>query len=87
MKYYKLENGEYLDLESLELNNFLKLLDNLNSCNNIENNTIEFHKSKGLYANEFIKENKHLINHYRFENDRRNSAIPMLNLLYIDARI
>ena len=57
LKYYKLENGEYLDLESLELNNFLKLLDNLNSCNNIENNTIEFHKSKGLYANEFIKEN------------------------------
>ena len=57
LKYYKLENGEYLDLESLELNNFLKLLYNLNSCNNIENNTIEFHKSKGLYANEFIKEN------------------------------
>ena len=27
------------------------------------------------------------INHYRFENDRRNSAIPMLNLLDIDARI
>ncbi|WP_297713873.1 SNF2 helicase associated domain-containing protein [Clostridium sp.] len=57
LKYYKLENGEYLDLESLELNNFLKLLYNLNSCNNIENNTIEFHKSKGLYANEFIKGN------------------------------
>ena len=38
-------------------------------------------------VNEFIKENKHLINHYRFENDRRNSAIPMLNLLDIDARI
>ena len=57
LKYYKLENGDYLDLESIELNNFLKLIDNLNSCNYIENNTIDFHKSKGLYANEFIKEN------------------------------
>lgn len=56
LKYYKLQNGEYLDLESLELNNFLKLIDNLNSCNDLTYNTIEFHKSKGLYANEFIKE-------------------------------
>ena len=57
LKYYKLENGDYLDLESIELNNFLKLIDNLNSCNDIESNTIEFHKSKGLYTNEVIKEN------------------------------
>ena len=58
LKYYKLENGEYLDLESLELNNFLKLIDNLNKENYITDNCIEFHKSKGLYTNEFIKENK-----------------------------
>ncbi|SCJ18164.1 DEAD/DEAH box helicase [uncultured Clostridium sp.] len=58
LKYYKLENGEFLDLEELELNNFLKLIDNLNSDNIIEHNTIEFHKSKGLYTNDFIKENK-----------------------------
>ncbi|MGG7145076.1 2,3,4,5-tetrahydropyridine-2,6-dicarboxylate N-acetyltransferase [Clostridium nigeriense] len=36
---------------------------------------------------EFIETNKSLINHFRFENDRRNSAIPMLSLLNIDARI
>lgn len=35
----------------------------------------------------FIEKNLTLINHYRIENDRRNSAIPMLNLVNIDARI
>lgn len=35
----------------------------------------------------FIEKNSALINHYRIENDRRNSAIPMLNLVNIDARI
>ncbi|MGL4774732.1 MAG: 2,3,4,5-tetrahydropyridine-2,6-dicarboxylate N-acetyltransferase [Clostridium sp.] len=34
-----------------------------------------------------ILDNKHLIKHFRLENDRRNSAVPMLNLLNIDARI
>ena len=34
-----------------------RLIHYLNSCNDIKDNTIEFHKSKGLYANEFIKEN------------------------------
>ena len=58
LKYYKLESGEYLDLESLELNNFLKLIDNLSSNKDIIDNSIEFHKSKGLYTSEFIKENK-----------------------------
>lgn len=36
---------------------------------------------------EIILENKHKINSFRVENDRRNSAIPMLDLLSIDARI
>lgn len=58
LKYYKLESGEYLDLESLELNNFLRLIDNLSSNKDIIDNSIEFHKSKGLYTSEFIKENK-----------------------------
>lgn len=35
----------------------------------------------------FIEKNSILIHHYRIENDRRNSAIPMLNLVNIDARI
>ena len=28
-----------------------------------------------------VLDNKHLIKHFRIENDRRNSAIPMLDLL------
>ena len=36
---------------------------------------------------EIILENKHKIKTFRGENDRRNSAIPMLDLLSIDARI
>ena len=34
-----------------------------------------------------VEENKDTINHYRLENDRRNSAIPMLSMLNIEARI
>lgn len=34
-----------------------------------------------------ILANKEKVKHFRMENDRRNSAIPMLNLLDIDARI
>jgi 2,3,4,5-tetrahydropyridine-2,6-dicarboxylate N-succinyltransferase (EC 2.3.1.117) len=34
-----------------------------------------------------VLDNKHLIKHFRIENDRRNSAIPMLDLLEVDARI
>ena len=34
-----------------------------------------------------VLDNKHLIKHFRIENDRRNSAVPMLNLLEQDARI
>lgn len=58
LKYYKLESGDYLDLESLELHSLLKLIDTLNHDKFIENNTIEFNKNKGIYANDFIKENK-----------------------------
>ena len=34
-----------------------------------------------------ILDNKDIIKHFRIENDRRNSAVPMLNLLEQDARI
>ena len=34
-----------------------------------------------------ILANKHRVKHFRVENDRRNSAIPMLDLLDVDARI
>lgn len=35
----------------------------------------------------FIEENKSKINKYRLEQDRRNSAIPMVDMLKLDARI
>lgn len=55
----------------------------------------EWYGSKGFYVligecdiiTNIILDNKHLIKYFRIENDRRNSAIPMLNLLEIDARI
>ncbi|WP_194190604.1 2,3,4,5-tetrahydropyridine-2,6-dicarboxylate N-acetyltransferase [Clostridium chrysemydis] len=34
-----------------------------------------------------ILDNKDKIKHFRLENDRRNSAIPMLDILEVDARI
>lgn len=37
--------------------------------------------------NKFIEENKGKIDNYRFEIDRRNSAIPMLDIQNINARI
>lgn len=56
---------------------------------------IEWYGSNGFYIligecniiSTIILDNKHLIKHFRIENDRRNSAIPMLDLLQIDARI
>lgn len=36
---------------------------------------------------DIILDNKHKIKSFRVENDRRNSAIPMLDILSIDARI
>lgn len=35
----------------------------------------------------FLKDNKDKINKFKLENDRRNSAIPMLDIKHIDARI
>lgn len=58
-------------------------------------NTLEWYGNNNFYIvfgesnliKEFIDRNKSLINHFRLENDRRNSAIPILNLLDINARI
>ncbi|MEG0774676.1 SNF2 helicase associated domain-containing protein [Clostridium sp.] len=56
LKYYKLKTGEYLDLEELELNKFLKLLDNI-SPEEIYGNHIQIAKSKGAYLGSFLDEN------------------------------
>ena len=56
LKYYKLKTGEYLDLEELELNKFLKLLDVM-TPSHIENNHIEISKSKGVFLDSYLEEN------------------------------
>ncbi len=57
LKYYKLKSGEFLDLEEIELKNFLKLLDVLSLENDIDGDTVLFSKSKSLYIDNFIKDN------------------------------
>lgn len=56
LKYFKLKSGEYLDLEELELNKFLKLLDVLSS-KNIEGNHIQLSKNKGAFLDSYLEEN------------------------------
>lgn len=56
---------------------------------------IEWYGSDNFYilfgesedVSKFILTNKDKINNFRMENDRRNSAIPLMDLLNIDARI
>ena len=63
--------------------------------NNIHRDNIEIYGSNNFYIlfgesddiSDFILDHKDVIKNFRVENDRRNSAIPMLNLLSIDARI
>jgi 2,3,4,5-tetrahydropyridine-2-carboxylate N-succinyltransferase len=62
---------------------------------NIDFGNIEVYGSSNFYilfgesaeVINFINIHKDKIKNYRLENDRRNSAIPMLDLLNIDARI
>ncbi len=56
LKYYKLKSGEYLDLEELELNKFLKLLDVV-SPKTINENHIEIAKNKGAFIHDYLDEN------------------------------
>lgn len=56
LKYYKLKSGEYLDLEELELNKFLKLLDVV-SFRDIDDNNIQISKNKGAFLDNYLEEN------------------------------
>ena len=58
LKYYKLSNGEYLDLEEIDLNKFLKLLDVINPNDEITENKITFNKNKGAFVDNFLDDNK-----------------------------
>ncbi|MBV7271741.1 SNF2 helicase associated domain-containing protein [Clostridium sp. PL3] len=55
LKYYKLKNGEYLDLEQLELKRFLKLLD-IVSSKDIDNNHIEISKNRAAFIADYLEE-------------------------------
>ncbi|MCQ2969254.1 MAG: 2,3,4,5-tetrahydropyridine-2,6-dicarboxylate N-acetyltransferase [Clostridium sp.] len=65
------------------------------NLDNVDLENIEVYGSNNFYVlygesekiSEIILNNKDRINNFRVENDRRNSAIPMLDLLAIDARI
>jgi SNF2 family DNA or RNA helicase len=56
LKYYKLNSGEYIDLEELELKNFLKLLDAVAFDNTNENN-VKINKAKAPYIQDYFEEN------------------------------
>lgn len=55
-KYYRLKSGEFLDLEEIELKKFLKLIDSLEQNSTINGDTIEIHKSKGMYLEDYLEE-------------------------------
>ncbi|PRR81337.1 DEAD/DEAH box helicase [Clostridium vincentii] len=55
-KYYRLKSGEFLDLEEIEMKKFLKLLDSLEKDNNLEENVLNFHKSKGIYLEDYLED-------------------------------
>lgn len=61
----------------------------------VDLNSVEWYGANGFYIlmgectiiSTIILDNKHLIKNFRIESDRRNSAVPMLDYLEIDARI
>ena len=63
--------------------------------NNLNKENIECYGNDNFYiligekedVLKVVEENKDTINYYRIENDRRNSAIPMLSMLDVEARI
>lgn len=57
-KFYRLSNGDFLDLEEIELQKLLKLLDTINVEDDIKNNTVEFHKNKGIYVEDYLQDNE-----------------------------
>ena len=77
-KYYILKNGEYLDLQNIELKTFLKLLDSLEDNNNLKGNTIEIPKNKGMYVEDYIEENQ--INYIESYEDLKSLKDSICNL-------
>lgn len=55
LKYYKLKDGEFIDLEELELRNLLKLLDAV-TPEEFEGESVVVPNNKALYMNSYIEE-------------------------------
>lgn len=58
LKYYKLKDGEYLDLDEIELKSFLKLLDAISIGNDLNKDSLLVNKNKAVYLESIIKDNK-----------------------------
>lgn len=56
LKYYKLENGEFLDLEEAALKEALTLMDNLLLEEELNNNLIKVSMNKGAYLEDYLEE-------------------------------
>ncbi|WP_238918708.1 DEAD/DEAH box helicase [Clostridium sp. YIM B02555] len=56
LKYYKLENGEFLDLEEEALKEVLVLMDNLLLEEELNNNLIQIPSSKGAYFEDYLED-------------------------------
>lgn len=56
LKYYKLESGEYLDLEQPSIKEALTLIDNLLQDEELNNNLIEIGMNKGAYIEDYLEE-------------------------------
>lgn len=76
-KYYKLKTGEFLDLEEIELKKFLKLLESLEGENKIEENKVSFPKSKGIYLEKYLEEEK-------MKNFRGRKELKFLKNMLLD---
>lgn len=56
LKYYKLENGEFLDLEEASIKEALTLMDNLLLEEELVNNRINVPMNKGAYLEDYLDE-------------------------------
>lgn len=56
VKYYRLENGEYLDLEEESLKEILNLIDSLVIDYEFENDTVLIPLSKGAYVENYLED-------------------------------
>lgn len=84
-KYYKLKTGEFLDLEEIELKKFLKLLESLEGENKIEENKVSFPKSKGIYLEKYLEEEK--MKNFRGRKELKSLKNMLLDLDNINFNI